>query len=81
MIDRQEIMDFSREFGLAVNVIEKDEDFLNKSFKEVAGWVYDASGIEVPHDLMRFEVYEEPSQYKVELVIEALYNREGLCPE
>ena len=24
MIDRQEIMDFSREFGLAQNVIEKD---------------------------------------------------------
>lgn len=106
-------MDFSREFGLAVNVIEKDyvlawilagisnhpelgsnwifkggtclkkcyfetyrfsedldftltkqeqqnEDFLNKAFKEVAGWVYDASGIEVPHELIRFEVYENP---------------------
>ena len=24
MIDRQEVMDFSREFGLASNVIEKD---------------------------------------------------------
>lgn len=113
MIDRQEIMDFSREFGLAPNVIEKDyvlawvlagisnhsqlgqswifkggtclkkcyfetyrfsedldftltnaeqqnEDFLNGVFREIADWVYDATGIEVPHDLIQFEVYENP---------------------
>ncbi len=113
MIDRQEIMDFSREFGLAPNVIEKDyvlawvlagisnhsqlgqnwvfkggtclkkcyfetyrfsedldftltnaeqqnEDFLNGAFKEIADWVYDATGIEIPHDLIRFEIYENP---------------------
>lgn len=113
MIDRQEIMDFSREFGLAQNVIEKDymlgwllagisqheelsaswafkggtclkkcyfetyrfsedmdftltdaehqdEAFLVNAFREIAGWIYDASGIEVPRDLIRFEVYKNP---------------------
>lgn len=113
MIDRQEIMDFTREFGLAPNIIEKDyvlgwllagishhaelganwafkggtclkkcyfetyrfsedldftltesahqeEDFLIKTFKEIADWIYDASGIEVPHELIRFDVYTNP---------------------
>lgn len=106
-------MDFSREFSLAQNVIEKDymlgwllagisqheklgtswvfkggtclkkcyfetyrfsEDldftltdaehqdqaFLVNAFREIAGWVYDASGIEVPRDLIRFDVYTNP---------------------
>ncbi|MEW5817849.1 MAG: nucleotidyl transferase AbiEii/AbiGii toxin family protein [Spirochaetota bacterium] len=113
MIDRQEIMDFSREFLLTANVIEKDyvlgwvlagisnhpelesswvfkggtclkkcyfetyrfsedldftvtnsnhqnESFLINAFKEVAIWVYDASGIEIPQELIRFEVYKNP---------------------
>ena len=113
MIDRQEIRDFSREFGLAQNVIEKDymlgwllagisqhaelsaswafkggtclkkcyfetyrfsedldftltdaehqdEGFLVNAFREIAGWIYDASGIEVSRDLIRFEVYKNP---------------------
>ena len=113
MIDRQEVMDFSREFGLVPNVIEKDymlgwmlagisqheelsaswafkggtclkkcyfetyrfsedldftltkaehqdENFLLGAFREVADWIYDASGIEIPRDLMRFEVYKNP---------------------
>ena len=113
MIDRQEIMDFSREFGLAPNVIEKDymlgwlltgishhaeismswafkggtclkkcyfetyrfsEDldftlteaehqdanFLVNAFIEIADWIYDASGIEIPRDLIRFDVYKNP---------------------
>lgn len=113
MIDRQEIMDFSREFGLAQNVIEKDymlgwllagisqhealsaswafkggtclkkcyfetyrfsedldftltdaghqdQDFLVNAFREIAGWIYDSSGIEIPRDLIRFEVYTNP---------------------
>lgn len=113
MIDRLEIMDFSREFGLTPNVIEKDymlgwllagmshndelsaswafkggtclkkcyfetyrfsedldftlteaehqdEDFLVSAFREIAEWLYDASGIEIPRDLIRFEVYKNP---------------------
>lgn len=110
MIDRQEIMDFSREFGLTPTIIEKDyalgwilagisnhsdlgnewvfkggtclkkcyfetyrfsedldftikdpslldQDLLTKAFKEISVWVYDMSGIEIPQDLVRFEVY------------------------
>jgi len=113
VIDLQEIRDFSREFGLALNVIEKDymlgwllagiaqhaelnaswafkggtclkkcyfetyrfsedldftlteaehqnENFLLNVFREIAGWIYDASGIEVPRDLIRFDVYTNP---------------------
>jgi len=113
VINRQEIADFSREFGLTANVIEKDymlgwllagisnhselnaswafkggtclkkcyfetyrfsedldftlteaehqdEGFLVSAFKEIAGWVYDASGIEVPRELIRFDVYKNP---------------------
>jgi predicted nucleotidyltransferase component of viral defense system len=113
VIDLQEIRDFSREFGLALNVIEKDymlgwllagiaqhaelnaswafkggtclkkcyfetyrfsedldftlttaehhdENFLLNVFREIAGWIYDASGIEVPRDLLRFDVYTNP---------------------
>ena len=104
-------MDFSREFGLTANVIEKDyvlgwvlagifnhsevgsswvfkggtclkkcyfetyrfsedldftlpessnlnREFLIKCFEEISEWVYDASGIEIPKDLIRFDVYE-----------------------
>lgn len=106
-------MDFSREFGLASNVIEKDymlgwllagisqheelsaswafkggtclkkcyfetyrfsedldftltdaehqnQEFLVNAFRETAGWIYDASGIEVPRDLIKFDVYKNP---------------------
>jgi len=113
LIDRQEVMDFSREFGLAAQVIEKDytlgwllagiaahseigqswifkggtclkkcyfetyrfsedldftltnpdhinEEFLLATFAEIAGWVYDQSGIEIPADTIRFEIYENP---------------------
>jgi len=104
-------MEFSREFGLAANVVEKDyvlgwvlagifnhpaissqwvfkggtclkkcyfetyrfsEDLdftisgsggleretLVACFKDISLWVYDESGIEIPKDLIRFEVYE-----------------------
>ncbi len=113
MISRQDIMTFSREFGLVANVIEKDyvlgwilagiavhpeisaqlvfkggtclkkcyfetyrfsEDldftvmdaaslepaFLTKAFMEIAEWVYDNSGIEIPMDTIRFEAYKNP---------------------
>jgi len=111
LIDRREVMEFSREFGLAANIIEKDyvlgwllagiaahselgsiwvfkggtclkkcyfetyrfsEDldftltssehldqaFLEGAFRKIAEWIYEASGIEVPADAIRFEVYE-----------------------
>jgi predicted nucleotidyltransferase component of viral defense system len=106
-------MDFSREFGLAPQVIEKDytlgwllagisahpeigqswifkggtclkkcyfetyrfsedldftltnpdhlnEEFLLATFSEISGWIYDQSGIEIPADTIRFEIYENP---------------------
>lgn len=111
MIDKSEIIEFSREFGLRANVIEKDyvlgwvlagifnhseiganwvfkggtclkkcyfetyrfsedldftltdpnhlnQDFLIKSFEDISEWVYDATGIEIPKDLVRFDVYK-----------------------
>jgi len=111
LIDKSEIMDFSKEFGLVANVIEKDyvlgwvlagisnhtevgpswvfkggtclkkcyfetyrfsedldftlsepnyldQEFLVNRFKDISEWVYDAAGIEIPKDLIRFDVYE-----------------------
>lgn len=111
MIDKSEIMDFSKELGLRANVIEKDyvlgwvlagifnhpvigssfifkggtclkkcffetyrfsedldftlsdsnhldQEFLRTCFKEIAHWVYNEAGIEIPEDLIRFEVYQ-----------------------
>jgi predicted nucleotidyltransferase component of viral defense system len=106
-------MEFSREFGLNANVIEKDyvigwllagisnapqlasswvfkggtclkkcyfetyrfsEDldftvtnpddfnveFLVKAFHEISEWLYETTGIEIPKDAIRFEVYKNP---------------------
>lgn len=106
-------MDFSREFTLSPNIIEKDyvldwvlagisshselgqswifkggtclrkcyfetyrfsedldftvpkkdhinQEYLANAFREVAGWIYDMTGIEIPADLVRFEIYENP---------------------
>jgi len=113
VIDRQEILDFSRELGLASDIVEKDyvlgwvlagiyshaalktewvfkggtclkkcyfetyrfsedldftlknaehlkQQFLDTAFAEVGAWVYEHSGIEVPADSIRFEVYTNP---------------------
>lgn len=113
MIDRQEILELSREWGLAAETVEKDyalgwllagifnhaalkpdwvfkggtclkkcyfetyrfsedldftlkhaahlkEDFLVTTFGEVTAWVYEQSGIEMPADSIRFEVYTNP---------------------
>jgi predicted nucleotidyltransferase component of viral defense system len=113
LIDKREILDFAREFGLSPNVIEKDfvigwllagianhpelsrsfvfkggtclkkcyfetyrfsedldftvtepgqlkEEFLVKSLKEISEWVYEESGIEMPLEAIRFEVYSNP---------------------
>ena len=113
MIDKSEIMDFSHEFGLRANVIEKDyvlawvlagisahaelipswvfkggtclkkcyfetyrfsedldftlttpdhlnQDFLVHCFKDISEWVYDTAGIEIPKELIRFDVFKNP---------------------
>ena len=113
MIDKREVMEFSREFGLNANVVEKDyvigwvlagisghpklssslvfkggtclkkcyfetyrfsedldftvtnsdqmnEEFLVNAFKGISDWLYDATGIEIPKNRIRFEVYENP---------------------
>jgi predicted nucleotidyltransferase component of viral defense system len=36
------------------------EEFLLETFHQVAGWLYDQAGIEVPAETIRFEVYENP---------------------
>ena len=38
----------------------QDENFLINTFKGITSWIYDASGIEIPRDLIRFEVYKNP---------------------
>jgi len=113
LISRQEIMDFSREFGLSPTIVEKDyllgwilagisnhgelgsdwvfkggtclkkcyfetyrfsEDldftimnadhcnqvFLRNAFEEVADWIYEEAGIEIPKELIHFEIYANP---------------------
>ncbi len=110
MIDKSEIMEFSRELGLRANIVEKDyvlgwmlagifnhpvigsswvfkggtclkkcffetyrfsedldftlsesnhldQEFLVSCFKEIALWVYNETGVEIPQDLIRFDVY------------------------
>lgn len=113
MIDRREVLDLAREFGLAPQVVEKDyvlgwmlagigshavigskwifkggtclkkcyfetyrfsedldftltdrthleEGFLKGTFLEIAAWIYEQAGIEVPADLIRFDLFENP---------------------
>ncbi len=113
MISRQEVMDFSREFGLVPSIVEKDyvlgwilagisnhtklcsdwvfkggtclrkchietyrfsedldftikkpeyidQKFLEDVFKEVARWVYETAGIEIPQENIRFDIHENP---------------------
>lgn len=108
-------MDFSREFGIAPNIIEKDyilgwllagisqhaelsnkwifkggtclkkcyfetyrfsedldftlkqsehqnKDFLINIFKEIATWIYDAAGIEIPREMIRFDINKNPGE-------------------
>ena len=113
MINRHEILEFAREFGLAANVIEKDytlgwllsginnhpdlrndwvfkggtclkkcyfetyrfsedldftliepvhlnADFLKNTFNRISEWIYDNTGIEIPKDLIQFELFNNP---------------------
>ena len=42
-----------------------DEPFLKKSFGQIAEWVYDQAGIEIPKDTLRFEIYQNPRGHPV----------------
>ena len=37
-----------------------DEEFLRNSFGQIAEWVYDQAGIEIPIDTLRFDIYQNP---------------------
>lgn len=39
-----------------------DEDFLKASFTEIAEWLYETAGINLPADRLRFDIYENPRQ-------------------
>jgi predicted nucleotidyltransferase component of viral defense system len=111
VISRQELLDFSREFGIRASIIEKDyviywilagianhpelgsswifkggtclkkchfetyrfsedldftllkkdhidQDFLTSTFNTIADWIIDASGVEIPKNLLRFDIFE-----------------------
>ncbi len=113
MIGKREILNFSKELGLAPNVVEKDyilgwllagiaqhselgaswifkggtclkkcffetyrfsedldftttdpnqlnKEFLIEAFREIAVWIYEATGIEIPRELIRFDVNQNP---------------------
>jgi predicted nucleotidyltransferase component of viral defense system len=52
---------FSEDLDFTLTEAEhQDESFLIGAFKEIAVWVYDASGIEVPRELIRLDVYKNP---------------------
>lgn len=37
-----------------------DEEFLTEQFSEIAEWLYEACGIELPQDRFKFDIYENP---------------------
>ena len=37
-----------------------EEGFLKTAFQEIAGWIYDRTGIQIPPETVRFEVYNNP---------------------
>ncbi|KAF0144254.1 MAG: hypothetical protein FD156_1939 [Nitrospirae bacterium] len=52
---------FSEDLDFTViNSEHQNESFLINVFKEVADWVYEATGIEIPKETIRFEVYTNP---------------------
>lgn len=115
MISRQEILDFSREFGIRANIVEKDyvlawllagisnqselntswifkggtclkkcyfetyrfsedldftltkpehldKDYLTNVFQNIAEWVNETTGIEIPKNEISFEVFKNPRE-------------------
>ena len=137
MIDRLEIVEFSRQVGLAPEIVEKDyvlgwilggiynhpslrmdwlfkggtclkkcyfetyrfsedldftlrnpdhlnQEFLETAFAEVADWIYDQSGIELPGDTitLRFtKILAGKNRFRVALVIEARCSAADPLPE
>lgn len=50
---------FSEDLDFTViDAAQLDYDFLNERFKQIGAWLYDEIGIEVPVDLLRFDVYD-----------------------
>jgi predicted nucleotidyltransferase component of viral defense system len=39
-----------------------DEQFLAETFKKISEWVYDVAGVELPKELIRFDVYQNPRE-------------------
>lgn len=37
-----------------------DNDFLTEVFKEIGAWIYDRTGIEIPANLQKFDIYTNP---------------------
>lgn len=50
-----EDLDFTLRDPLQINT-----DFLFATFAEIANWIYEQSGIEIPADRMKFEIYTNP---------------------
>ena len=50
-----EDLDFTLRDPLQINT-----DFLLATFAEIANWIYEQSGIEIPADRMKFEIYTNP---------------------
>lgn len=49
---------FSEDLDFTVqNEAHLDRDFLKRVFSDVAGWIYERSGIEIPADKLRFDVF------------------------
>src|SRR5262245_14796787 len=38
-----------------------DQDFLIERFSQIGQWIYDTTGIEIPSDMLRFDVWNTPS--------------------
>ncbi|MFU8858772.1 MAG: nucleotidyl transferase AbiEii/AbiGii toxin family protein, partial [Deferrisomatales bacterium] len=52
---------FSEDLDFTLVEAERlEEEFLVAAFREVADWVYEEAGIELPRETIRFEVYANP---------------------
>lgn len=52
---------FSEDLDFTVpDAAHLDETFLTRVFAEIAGWLYEQAGIEIPADTHRFELYRNP---------------------
>lgn len=40
--------------------VHLDEGFLKQTFAEIGEWIYDQSGLEIPADMQKFDIYENP---------------------